>query len=355
VPDPRFFETLPPLRIEDALDVCGAQLRAGDPAARIARVAAHDEADLTDAAIYLARPPADPARAPRGYGLCIVSPAGADALGACDGDRDDGWDGGGGGAVAVAASPRLAFARLAAWLYRPRMLTAELTADAKTGAAALDRGVRIHETAVIAEDAEIGAGARIGPFAVIGPGVVIGAGAVVEAGAVLTHALVGANVVILSGARIGQAGFGFEPGPEGLERVPQLGRVVIGDNVEIGANTTIDRGALGDTVIGEGCKIDNLVQIGHNVRMGRRCVLAAQTGISGSCIIGDDVFMGGQVGLADHLTVGDGAQIAAGAGLMRDAPAGEKWGGRPARPARDWLKETALLAKIAKGKKTGKT
>ena len=108
-------------------------------------------------------------------------------------------------------------------------------------------------------------------------------------------------------------------------------------------------------MIGQGTKIDNLVQIGHNVRIGRFCVLAAQTGVSGSCIIGDGVFMGGQVGLADHLTIGDGAQIAAGAGLMRDVPAGEKWGGRPARPARDWLKETAMLAKIAKGKTAGKT
>ena len=339
MPDPRFFETLPPISLAEALDVSGAELLCGDRNAQIARVAAHDDEDLGGAAVYFAKAAPGPALAGRRFGLCLTTRAHAEA--ACAGEAM------GGGAFAAAAAPRLAFARLAARLHRSRHMTARKTA--------FEAAAKVDETAVVADDASLGANVRIGPHVHVGPGVVLGEGCVIEAGAVVTHALVGANVAILSGARIGQAGFGFAESEQGLVRVPQLGRVVIGDDVEIGANATIDRGALGDTVIGEGSKIDNLVQIGHNVRIGRFCVLAAQTGVSGSCIIGDGVFMGGQVGLADHLTIGDGAQIAAGAGLMRDVPAGEKWGGRPARPARDWLKETAMLAKIAKGKTAGKT
>lgn len=339
MPDPRFFETLPPISIAEALDVCGADLLAGDRDARIARVGAHDEEDLSGVAVYFASAAPDQAFFGRVFGLCLTTPAHAEA--ALGGRAIEA------GAVAVAASPRLAFARLSARLHLSREMSGRATQFAAS--------VRVDETAVVADDASLGEGVRIGPHAHIGPGVALGEGCVIEAGAVVTHALVGAHVCVLSGARIGQAGFGFAESDAGLVRVPQLGRVVIGDGVEIGANTTIDRGALGDTVIGDGSKIDNLVQIGHNVRIGRSCVLAAQTGVSGSCIIGDGVFMGGQVGLADHLTIGDGAQIAAGAGLMRDVPTGEKWGGRPARPARDWLKETAMLAKIAKGKTTGKT
>ncbi|MBY0421452.1 MAG: UDP-3-O-(3-hydroxymyristoyl)glucosamine N-acyltransferase, partial [Parvularculaceae bacterium] len=126
----------------------------------------------------------------------------------------------------------------------------------------------------------------------------------------------------------------------------------IGDDVEIGANSCVDRGALGDTVIESGAKIDNLVQIAHNVRIGANSVLAAQTGISGSTTLGRGVMMGGKVGLADHLVIGDGVQIAAGSGVMHDIPKGERWGGSPARPMRQWFRETATLAKLAKVRKS---
>ena len=162
------------------------------------------------------------------------------------------------------------------------------------------------------------------------------------------HALIGDGVIIHAGTRVGQDGFGYVPGAGGHGKVPQVGRVIIQDGVEIGANSTIDRGAIRDTVIGEGTKIDNLVQIAHNVEIGRHCVLAAHTGISGSCTIGDYVMMGGRVGITDNITVGTGAMIAAGSGVMSHIPPGEKWGGAPAQPARDWLKANAALRRLAR-------
>jgi UDP-3-O-[3-hydroxymyristoyl] glucosamine N-acyltransferase len=155
-------------------------------------------------------------------------------------------------------------------------------------------------------------------------------------------------VIVHGGVRIGQDGFGYLPGPKGHQKVPQVGRVIIQNDVEIGANTTIDRGAMRDTVIGEGSKIDNLVQIGHNVTLGRHCIIVSQTGISGSTVLGDYVVMGGQVGVGDHLTVGDGAQIGARGGVMSNVPAGARWAGMPAEPGRDWLRGIATLRQLTR-------
>src|SRR5690606_1377663 len=141
---------------------------------------------------------------------------------------------------------------------------------------------------------------------------------------------------------------------KGVEKVPQLGRVIIQDDVEIGANTTVDRGALSDTVIGEGTKIDNLVQIAHNVRIGRFCMLAAHCGVSGSVTIGDGAMLGGRAGIADHLTIGSRAQVAAAAGVMTDIPAGERWGGAPAQPLRAMMREIATLRAMTKNERKGK-
>ena len=214
--------------------------------------------------------------------------------------------------------------------------------------AKLGSGCRVEAGAVIGRRAELGAHCHIGPNAVIGEACVLGDEVRVGANASLSHCLIGHRVRIYPGARIGQDGFGFAPDRKGFIKVPQLGRVVIGDDVEIGANTTIDRGAGPDTVIGPGTMIDNLVQIGHNVQIGRQCVLVALVGISGSTRLGDFVMIGGQAGFAGHLTIGSGARIGAQAGVMRDIEPGETVVGAPAIPVKEFFRQTAALARLAK-------
>ncbi|MGH6977127.1 MAG: UDP-3-O-(3-hydroxymyristoyl)glucosamine N-acyltransferase [Stellaceae bacterium] len=212
----------------------------------------------------------------------------------------------------------------------------------------LGEGCRVEANAVIGDHAKLGRRCLVGANAVIGPGVVLGDDVRVGSCASVSHSLVGNRVRIYPGARLGQDGFGFAPDRKGFVKVPQLGRVVVGDDVEIGANSTVDRGAGPDTVIGPGTMIDNLVQIGHNVRIGRQCVLVSQTGISGSTKLGDFVMIGGQVGLVGHIDIGTGAKIGAQAGVMRDVPAGETLLGSPAFPARDFFRMIAALRRLAK-------
>jgi UDP-3-O-[3-hydroxymyristoyl] glucosamine N-acyltransferase len=214
--------------------------------------------------------------------------------------------------------------------------------------ARLENGVTVDPGAVIGAGAEIGSGTVIGPGAIIGAQVRIGRDCSIGPNASIMHALIGDRVIIHPGCAIGQDGFGFVRGPRGAHKVPQIGRVIIQDDVEIGANSTVDRGAIRDTVIGEGSKIDNLVQIAHNVSIGRHCLLAAQVGISGSSTLADGVIMGGQAGVADHLTIGAGAMLAAQTGLMNDVPAGGRWAGTPARSAKQWFREVATLEQLAK-------
>lgn len=336
MPDPRFFLAKGPLVLKDALRIVGASPPADLKTDTLLRsVARPEDADLEEKLVFVE----DVARVGnlkgKRFGLCLASATVADAAARL-----------GGGPVAIVAEPRAAFGLVAGALHVARSF-----ASVDGNIAVIATSANVHSSAQIAGGVEIGEDAVIGPNVVIGPGVAIGARTEIAEGASIWCALVGSDVRIGSNAAIGGPGFGFAMGAKGLFRIPQLGRVLVGDNVETGAGVCIDRGALGDTVIGEGTKIDNLVQIAHNVSLGEHCVIAALVGIAGSATIGARVQFGGQAGVADHVVIGDDARIAGKAGVMRDVPSGETWGGYPARPMIVWMRETAAAARAARRKK----
>lgn len=265
-------------------------------------------------------------------------------------------------AVVLSKNPHLAFARAGALLHPSAMRPAANVSEAGISPLAivhpdarLEEGVSVEPYAVIGEQAAIGAGTRIATGAIIGAHVRIGRGCSIGAQASILCSYVGDNVIVHNGVRIGQDGFGYAPGPAGFEKIVQIGRVIIQDRVEIGANTTIDRGTMDDTIIGEGTKIDNSVMIGHNVQIGRHCGVVAGVGIAGSTRIGNGVLIGGKVGIAGHVTIGDGAQLAGMTGVATDLPAGGKYGGIPARPMKDFLRDSVeMLAKSELNRRKGK-
>ena len=253
--------------------------------------------------------------------------------------------------VLITEQPYRAYAVAAQAFYPEAAPVPGIAASAVVdGSARLGEGVAVEANAVIGPGVEIGPRALIGANSVIGAGCVLGADVRVGANVSISHALIGARVRLYPGVRIGQDGFGFALDPARFIKVPQLGRVIIEDDVEVGANTTIDRGAVPDTIIGAGTMIDNLVQIGHNVQIGRGCVLVSQVGISGSTRLGDHVMIGGQAGLSGHLTIGSGARIGAQAGVMRDVAPGETVLGAPALPMREFFRQVAALQRLAKKK-----
>ncbi|MDN3590289.1 UDP-3-O-(3-hydroxymyristoyl)glucosamine N-acyltransferase [Methylobacterium adhaesivum] len=339
--DPIFFSPDTTLSLGAIAEALGVSLPPGtDPDAILTGAAPLETAGPGDVA-YMDNARYGDALAQTRAGLCLVSPRFAPRVPS--------------GTVAlVLRDPYRAYAGLLGRLHPDAMRPASLfgSTGVASGAhvhaeARLEDGVRVDPGAVIGPGAEIGSGTVIGPGAVLGPNVRIGRDCAIGAGATLTHTLVGNRVIVHPGARLGQDGFGFAMGPGGHLKVPQIGRVIVQDDVEIGANTTIDRGASRDTVIGEGTKIDNLVQIAHNVVIGRHCVIVSGVGISGSTTLEDYVVLGGQVGVVGHLRIGMGAQIAGSSNVNRDVPPGSRWGGTPAKPVRAWFRELTTLARLA--------
>ncbi len=338
MPDSRFFEDLTPVTLAELATITGARLARSHLGDRVVRaVAGLAGATIDEVAFYADhRFAAD--LAATGAGACFMRP----------GDEQSAPPG---CAVLLCHAPQVAFAACADRLHRARR---HLAADgAIHPTARLEDGVVLGPGVVIGPGAAVGGHTYIAAGAVIGPGVAIGRNGYVGAGARIGFALIGDGVRIHAGAVIGEPGFGAALGARGIIDIPQLGRVIIQDGVTLGSGACVDRGALGDTVIGENTKIDNLVQIAHNVVIGRNCLLAAHTGISGSVTIGDNCQFGGRAGVADHIDIGPGARVAAAAGVMEDIPAGQSWGGYPARPVRRWLREVAVLGRLALGRPRG--
>jgi UDP-3-O-[3-hydroxymyristoyl] glucosamine N-acyltransferase len=332
---PGFFERAGPFPLSVVATATGAEIaKGGNPDALVYDVRPLSDADQTmlsfiDNKKYLSQ--LDTTRA----GACLVVPAVAGRVPA-------------GTAALVTPLPYHGFARALALFYPSAMqpMAASPGAPPLDPTAKLEDGVLIEPGAVIGREAQIGSGTRIAAGAVIGARVTIGRDCYIGALATVTHALVGDRVIIHSGVRIGQDGFGFAMGRGGHLKVPQIGRVIVQDDVEIGANTTIDRGALKDTIIGEGTKIDNLVQIGHNVVVGRHCVIVAMCGISGSTELGDHVVMGGQSGTVGHIKIGSGAQVGGASHPVHDVPPGARYFGTPAKPLREAARERALIKRL---------
>ena len=341
MPDRRFFTAGGPFRLAELARLAGAELKPSDAGDKTVRDVAPLDAAGPDEVSFLDNPRyVDAFKASRA-GACIVSP-------------DRAGDAPAGMALLISQNPYRGYALIAQAFYPDAPPRSAVARDANVDPTAkVGAGTVVEPGAVVGARAEIGRDGVIGAGAVIGPGVVLGDSVHVGPCASVRYAIVGSRVRIFAGARIGEDGFGFAPDPSGHVKVPQLGRVLIGDDVEIGANATIDRGAGPDTIIGEGCRIDNLVQIGHNVKVGKGCIIIAQSGISGSTVLEDHVILAAQGGLAGHIHIGKGARIGAQSGVMRDVPAGESVVGSPAVPVRQFFRQVAVLTRLAAGKKNG--
>lgn len=340
--DPRFYDNRGPFRLAE---ICAAAKIAvpadADGSAMIADLAGLEGAGRAHLTFFSGGREMAEAFARSGAGFCLVP------------QKDLHCQAPDGMILLPAPSVAHAFAAVAAMFYPDALQQVWVQEQPVSPQARLGRDVVLGSGAVIGPGAEIGDRVRIGANAVIGPGVAIGHGCEIGSNVSISHAYIGDRVTILPGAAIGQPGFGFASSSGGHVKIPQLGRVIIQDGVEIGAATTIDRGALGDTVIGEGTKIDNLVQIGHNVQIGRHVVLVSQTGIAGSSVVADFAVLGGQVGIADHVRIGPGARLAARSAMVsgQKIEGGQDYGGVPAKPVREWLREIHAVSQLLRRRK----
>ena len=336
MPDPRFFNFQGPVTLGQLADIIGAELQHEESATfSINGVSSLNEADSENLSFLDNVRYKDQFKTTKA-GACIVhydmadlAPKGLHLL--------------------LSKSPYKAYALAAQFLYPEKKPESFINESAVIDESAeVSAGCTIEAGVVISKGAKIGENSWIGSNTVIGPNVVIGENVRIGENATISHSLIGSYSRLYPGVRVGQDGFGFAIDPAGHVKVPQLGRVIIEEHVEIGANTTIDRGAGPDTVIGQGTWIDNLVQIGHNVKIGRGCIIVSQVGISGSTVLGDFVAVGGQVGIAGHLQIGSGVRIAAQSGIMKDIPAGDEVMGSPAVPIRQYMKQVAFLKRLVK-------
>ncbi len=344
--DLRFFGRSGPFSVAELVACAELDAAAHDPHRRFVRVAplqiaGPDDVSFLDNRKYLSALEATKA------GAVIVHPAMADKVPS--------------GTVAlVTRQPYLAWAKIAALFHPlPPLIPGVHPTAVIDPTAAIDPGCEIGPFVLIGSHVKIAAGCRIGAHSVIGDGAVLGADCRIGAHSVISHAVLGARVITFPGVRIGQDGFGFATtmtatGPLHVS-VPQLGKVVIENDVEIGANTCIDRGSAQDTMIGAGTRLDNLVQIGHNVRIGRACVIVAQVGIAGSSVLEDFVVLAGQVGVAGHVRIGRGARVAGQTGVMSDLAAGTEYMGSPAMPAKTYLRQVATLKRLSDSSLRGHT
>jgi UDP-3-O-[3-hydroxymyristoyl] glucosamine N-acyltransferase len=316
-------------------DLVGGKL-VGDGGATVDAIAPLDRAGPRDLS-FLANERYASQFAEAKAGVVLISPELADAVGPAR-------------TRIVVPKPHEALLAVLPKLYREPLSPAGVHSAARLGRGArLGAGVSIAAGAVLGNGCQIGNGTMIGANVVIGDGVSIGAKCKLFPNVVVySGSRLGDRVAIHGGAVIGSDGFGYVSRDNVHHKIPHVGRCIIENDVEIGANTTVDRGSISDTVIGAGTKIDNLVQIAHNVRIGSLCLIVAQAGIAGSAILEDGVVVGGQAGLGGHITIGAGARIAAQAGVFGDIPAGETWSGYPARPHKEALRAQAALFKLSR-------
>jgi UDP-3-O-[3-hydroxymyristoyl] glucosamine N-acyltransferase len=338
--DPVFFAPSGPISLDDIVALTGARIANGVDGRRLVLgVAPLDQARSSDLT-FIDNPRYIPLLADTRAAACFCSPKQSAAVPADV-------------AALEIDKPHDAYVAVQIKLFptalRPAFVYGEGISPAAHihPSARIEDGATVEPGAVIGADAEIGSGTLIGPGAVIGASVRIGRDCSIAASTTVTNALIGNRVILHPGVRIGQDGFGYQMSGKGHIKVPQIGRVVIQDDVEVGANTTIDRGANRDTVIGEGTKIDNQVQIGHNATVGRHCIIISQVALAGSATLGDFVVLGGKSGVLGHVTVGSGAQVAATASVKDDLAPGGRYGGAPARNVRDWYREEVAIRRLA--------
>ena len=336
--DTRFFSPPPPLRLAEVAELVGARLMRGDPTATIEGAAPLETASEGDLS-FLDNPKYVKHLATTKATACLCQKRYVDRVPAHV-------------AVLESAEPYRAYSFYLAHAYPTALRPSGFFGPTEFGGtvhadARLEEGVRVEPGAIVGARAEIGSGTLVAAGAVIGEAVAIGRDCAIGANAVIQHALIGNRVIIHPGAAIGHDGFGFAMSAEGHKKVAQVGRVIVQDDVEIGANAAVERGANRDTVIGEGTKIGDQAGIGHNVEIGRHCIIVAQVGIAGSVRLGNFVVIGGQTCINGHLQIGDGAQIAGASAVHSDVPPGVRWGGVPARPVKEWFREMVALRRVA--------